>query len=106
MTKVGKNTWQTLQVFEANGKGKGFKFTTAPYDWGQVHFGASNTEGTASMWGADNIKTTNAGPYIVKFNDSTLKYTLTPFEQPIYIWNWVSKESPYLATIWITRPAR
>lgn len=47
-------------------------------DW-QINFGDNEQDGTAEQ-GGDNIATNNSGEYVIRFNDSTLQYSITPVE--------------------------
>lgn len=93
MTLTAKNTWKTRVYFSDNGDTKEYKFTDKA-SWNGNQFGDSGQDGKAGRNDYTNIKTTAHGPVIVTFDDSTLRYSIVPDYDPIYIWNWVSKERP------------
>ena len=77
MKLVANNSWQAEVTFTGKGDATGaqrFKFDVKG-DWSQ-NYGDSNMDGTAERTGAD-ITSAVVGTYLVTFNDSTLKYTLT-----------------------------
>lgn len=93
MTLTAKNTWKTRVYFSDDGDTKEYKFTDKA-SWNGNQFGDSGQDGKAGRNDYTNIKTTAHGPVIVTFDDSTLRYSIVPDYDPIYIWNWVSKERP------------
>ncbi len=77
MKLVANNTWQATITFTGAADSSGtqrFKFDVLG-DWTK-NYGDTNADGTANLGGSD-IKTAVVGTYLVTFNDSTLKYTLT-----------------------------
>ena len=73
MTLVADNLWEARVNFNGQANQR-FKFDVKG-DWSQ-NYGDSNKDGIAERTGAD-ITTSVVGSYLVRFNDSTLKYTIT-----------------------------
>ncbi|MGL4205131.1 MAG: hypothetical protein ACRCRW_03220, partial [Aeromonadaceae bacterium] len=74
---VANNSWQAEVVFTGKGDATGtqrFKFDVKG-EWSE-NYGDSNKDGIAERTGAD-ITTPVVGTYLVNFNDTTLKYTIT-----------------------------
>ncbi len=73
MELVAANTWEYKARFYASA-GNAFKFD-ARGDWSS-NWGDNNSDGTADVNGA-NIVLPRAGQYLIRFNDSTLAYSVT-----------------------------
>ena len=77
MTLVADHTWQATVAFTGAGDANGsqrFKFDVNG-DWVK-NYGDNNADGVAELAGKD-IATSVVGSYVVTFNDSTLKYSVT-----------------------------
>lgn len=77
MKLVANNVWQATITFSGAADSTGaqrYKFDVAG-DWSK-NYGDSNADGTANLSGSD-IYTSVVGTYVVTFNDSTLKYSLS-----------------------------
>ena len=73
MTLVDDYTWEATVTFDGSANQR-FKFDVAG-DWA-TNFGDYNGDGVAEQGGSD-IHTAVSGQYKVRFNDSTLRYSLT-----------------------------
>ncbi|MFM4704506.1 alpha amylase C-terminal domain-containing protein [Aeromonas bivalvium] len=74
MTMVADNQWQAQVTFDGQTNQR-FKFDVKG-DWSQ-NYGDNHQDGVAEQAGAD-ITTQVTGTYLVRFNDLTLHYSLSP----------------------------
>lgn len=78
MALVNHYTWEIEVYFDANGR---FKFDING-DW-SLNFGDNNSDGIVEQGGGDIYITEGAGNYRIRFNDSSMTYTIEKIVTPI-----------------------
>lgn len=80
MKAVAANTWEITQTFAAGVSNPRFKFDVFG-NWA-TNFGDTNRDGILEQGGGDIPAPTVAGAYVIRVNDSTMRYTMTRVNTP------------------------